>query len=227
MDGLTLVREGAISQIRKTHAVVFAEPSRTIIAEVGLPRVQPSDVLVEIEHTSISIGTERWCLTDRLTVPGQSHLAFPHVPGYQAAGIVREVGPKVEGIQPGDRVFSRNCREPDCWTGSWWGGHVRFHVADHQAVIKLPRAVSTHEASSLLLAQVGFNGATKPQVSAGDVAVVIGAGLVGQYAAQVLRYRGAHVIITDLLASRLKKPPSTALTRSSTLSTGIYLASLA
>ena len=138
-------------------------------------------------------------LTGRMKLPGEPPLAFPHVPGYQAAGIVREVGPEVENIKPGDRVFSRNCRKPDNWPGSWWGGHVRFHVADYQTVIKLPGAVSTYEASSLLLAQVGFNGATKPRVSPGDVAVVIGEGLVGQYAAQVLRYRGVHVIISGLL----------------------------
>jgi len=194
-----------MTQMRKTEAVVFPEPGRIIIDEVELPDPGPTDVLVEIEYTSISIGTERWCLTGRMKLPGEPPLAFPHLPGYQAAGVVREIGHKVENIKPGDRVFSRNCRKPANWPGSWWGGQVRFHVADYQTVIKLPGAVSTYEASSLLLAQVGFNGATKPRVSPGDVAVVIGEGLVGQYAAQVLCYRGAHVIISGLLEPRLEK----------------------
>jgi NADPH2:quinone reductase len=176
------------------------------MAEIDLPPLTPSDVLVEIEYTSLSPGTERWVLTDGLKVPDRPGLAaFPHVPCYQAAGTVREAGEAVEEIQPGDRVFSRNCRAPDGWAGSWWGGHVAFHVVDHQHVIRLPECVTTREASSLLLAQVGYNGATKPRLRAGDVVVVIGAGLVGQYAGQVLRYRGAHVIMCELRRFRLEK----------------------
>jgi L-iditol 2-dehydrogenase len=59
-------------------------------------------------------------------------------------------------------------------------------------------------ASSLLLAQVGYNGANKLRVSPGDVVVIIGEGLVGQYAGQVLRHRGAHVIMAGLMKSRLQ-----------------------
>jgi len=132
-------------------------------------------------------------------------LAFPHAAGYQAAGIVRQVGGDVKDIKPGDRVFSRKCRKPDGWVGSWWAGHAGFHVTDHREVMKLPDSVSTYEGSSLLVAQVGFNGATKPRLCKGDVSVVIGAGLVGQYAGQVLRYRGSYVIMADVLESRLQK----------------------
>jgi 2-desacetyl-2-hydroxyethyl bacteriochlorophyllide A dehydrogenase len=189
--------------MQTSRAIVFPEPGAVIVGDVGLPPMTPADVLIEVEHTAISPGTERWCLTDRLTIPGQPHLAFPHVPGYQAAGVVRAVGDGVADLAPGDRVFSRNCREPEGWYGSWWGGHVGWHVADHRHVIRLPDQVSTAEAASLLLAQVGYNGASKPRVSSGDVAVVIGAGLVGQYAAQMLRHRGAHVLIADLVQSRL------------------------
>ena len=190
----------------KAQAVVFKAPRYVVMEAVDTPGLTASDVLVEIAYTSISPGTERWVLTDRLDVPGRPELAaFPHVPGYQAAGIVREVGGGVDGVEPGDRVFSRNCRAPDGWRGSWWGGHVGSHVAHYQQVIKLPAAVSMRQASSLLLAQVGFNGATKPRLRPDDVAVVIGAGLVGQYAGQVLRSCGAHVVMCDLRAFRLEK----------------------
>ena len=193
-----------MSQPRKVRAVIFPEPGRISIGEVDLPVMGPEDVLIEIEYTSISNGTERWCLTGKLNLPGEPPLEFPHVPGYQAAGTVLKAGRKVEIITPGDRVFSRNCRQPYGWKGSWWGGHVQYHVTDFKAVIKLPEKVSTYKASALLLAQVGYNGAAKPQVTPGSSAVVIGSGLVGQYAAQVLRHRGAHVIISDLLESRLR-----------------------
>jgi len=190
--------------VTTAQTIIFTEPRQVSVAEHDVPALGPADVLVEVVTSSISPGTERWVLTGRMEAPGQPDLAaFPHVPGYQAAGVIREVGPAVRGLRPGDRVFSRNCRAPEGWLGSWWGGHVGLHVAHCRDVIVLPEAVSMREASSLLLAQVGYNGATKPRISPGDVAVVIGAGLVGQYAGQVLRSRGAHVIACDLRAARL------------------------
>jgi 2-desacetyl-2-hydroxyethyl bacteriochlorophyllide A dehydrogenase len=158
----------------------------------------PGEVTIHIEYSCISNGTERWCLIGKLDVPGKPSPRFPHVPGYQAAGIVADVGSNVSDIKPGDRVFSRNCREPAGFGGSWWGGHVKTHVNNLKDVIKLPPDVSTLQASSLLLAQVGYNGASKPRVQSGDVAVVIGEGPVGQFAGQVLRSRGAHVIMAGL-----------------------------
>jgi len=193
---------------RKAPAILFPEANRAIIDEVPVAEPGDGDVLVQIEYSAVSVGTERWCLTGRLEVPGEAPLAFPHVPGYQAAGVVLETGRAVKSLKPGDRVFSRNCRAPGtagaAWRGSWWGGHVGLHVAEEGAVIRLPEAVSILEASGLLLAQVGYNGATKPPVTAGTVAAVIGDGLVGQYAGQVLRHRGARVLLSGLQPLRLQ-----------------------
>ncbi len=189
---------------RKTPAILFPEPKRAIVDEVPVPEPGEGDVLVQVEYSSISIGTERWCLTGKLSVPGEPPLAFPHVPGYQAAGVILEAGRAVQGLKPGDRVFSRNCRAPAGWSGSWWGGHVGLHVAEQGSVLKLPGPVSTREASGLLLAQVGYNGASKPPMVAGEAAAVIGEGLVGQYAAQVLRHRGARVLLSGLQPLRLE-----------------------
>jgi 3-hydroxyethyl bacteriochlorophyllide a dehydrogenase len=188
----------------KSRAVVFPEARRAEIREVEIPEPGEEQVLVEIEASAVSPGTERWCLSDRMVVPGQPRLAFPHVPGYQAAGTVVEVGVKVRSLRPGDRVFSRNCTTPPAWAGSWWGGHVGHHVTEEAGVIPLPASVSIRVASGLLLAQVGYNGASKPELSPGDPAVVIGDGLVGQYAGQVLRHRGARVTMSGLSPFRLE-----------------------
>jgi 3-hydroxyethyl bacteriochlorophyllide a dehydrogenase len=186
------------------QAIVFPEIRRASVQEVEIPAVGDGDVLVEIQYSSVSPGTERWCLTGGLMIPGEPPLSFPHVPGYQAAGVVRETGRGVRRIAVGDRVFSRNCAAPPGWQGSWWGGHVGLHVAPEASVIRLPSRVSTFQASSLLLAQVGYNGASKPPVMPGDTAVVIGDGLVGLYAAQMLKHRGAHVIVSGLAPYRLE-----------------------
>ena len=188
----------------KPMAVVFPEIGKITFQETEIPDAGPEDVLIDVEYTTISNGTERWCLTGNLTVPDKPPLAFPHVPGYQAGGVIRAAGERVKGLRPGGRVFSRNCTAPSGWRGSWWGGHTSIHVARAESVIPLPERVSTREASALLVAQVGFNGASKPHVSEGYVAAVIGEGLVGQYAAQTLRSRGVYVVMAGMSERRLE-----------------------
>lgn len=188
----------------KSETVVFPERNKITLEELDLPEIGPEDVLVEIEYSSISVGTERHCLSGeiRFAVGG---MVFPFTTGYQAAGVIREAGSGVQDVQPGDRVFSDRGKPAPGWKGKWWGGHSRYHVSDYRKVIKLPESVSTRAASALLLAQVGYNGGMKPKVSEGCPTIVIGDGLVGQYAGQVLKYRGAHVILSGHHDYRLDK----------------------
>lgn len=191
--------------IRKSEAVVFTEPGQVAIQEFKFPEPGPEDVLVEVEYSSISVGTERWALHGKLREPGKPLMTpFPHVAGYQAAGIVKEIGEKVTLLKPGDRVFTAWTRIAKGWPGSSWGGHVHHHLDNQKNLLKLPDHVSTLQAAGLLLAQVGYNGATRPKVKKGDAVIVIGDGLVGQYAAQVFRHRGAHVILSGRHPNRLE-----------------------
>lgn len=188
----------------KTAAIVFPKPGTAELTGLTIPKPAANELLIEIEYSAVSPGTERWCLRGEMSLPDHPPLAFPHIPGYQAAGVVKQIGRDVAGFSKGDRVFSRACLSPKGWEGSWWGGHVGFHVADPERdVIPLGKSVSTKEASCLLLAQVGYNGAFKPPAAPGNVAVIIGDGLVGQFAAQALRNRGVEVILSGLNPLRL------------------------
>jgi len=188
-----------------TKAICFPETGRAEIIEAVLPPLGPKDILVKIEYSAISPGTERWMLQGKLEVPGEPLFIFPHVPGYQAAGTIVDTGIEVRGYKKGDRVFSRACNVPADWKGSWWGGHCEYHIAAvGKDIIKIPDNVPAEAAASLLLAQVGYNGASKPVVKDGDIAVIIGDGLVGQYASQVLMHRGAYTILSGLIPKRLK-----------------------
>jgi bacteriochlorophyllide a dehydrogenase len=185
-------------------AIVFPEPGKAVLTETAVPEIGSVDLLIQIEYSGISPGTERWMLKGKLEVPGEPPFEFPHAPGYQAAGTVIEAGAEAGEYKPGDRVFSRACKAPAGWKGSWWGGHCEYHVAKiGRDIIRVPDKVSTEAAACLLLAQVGYNGAMKPALRDGDVAVIIGDGLVGQYAAQVLTYRGAHTVLSGLSPKRL------------------------
>ena len=186
-----------------TAAIVFPAADVIELQQVVLPPLGPADVLVQVEHSTISAGTELHCLHGTILLGG-GPIRFPFTPGYQAAGRVCAVGDAVRGAALGDRVFSARCKEPPGWKGKWWAGHCAYHVAAAADVIALPPAVNTRSASALLLAQVGYNGGARPPVSNGDSALVIGDGLVGQWAAQVLRHRGARVLLAGHRRRRLE-----------------------
>ena len=186
-----------------TAAIVFPAVGEVELRDVSLPPPGPDDVLVEVEHTTISAGTELHCLHGTIRL-GAGTVRFPFTPGYQAAGRVRAAGDAVTEIAVGDRVFSARCKQPPEWEGGWWAGHCAWHVAAAADVIPLPAAVDTRSASALLLAQVGYNGGARPPVAAGDAALVIGDGLVGQWSAQVLRHRGARVLLAGHRRRRLE-----------------------
>ncbi len=188
----------------KSKVIVFPEAGKAELTEATIPDPGPDDLLVKIHSSGISVGTERWMLKGLLAVPGEARFEFPHAAGYQAAGTVVEAGKNVSGFTAGDRVFSRACRMPADWKGSWFGGHAEYHVINPgKDVIPLPESVDFASASYLLLAQVGYNGASKPEVNKGDTAVIIGDGLVGQFASQVLRSRGTHTVISGLSPNKL------------------------
>lgn len=87
-----------------THAraVVFEEPGRLTVRELALAEPKPGDVVVDVEWTGISTGTER--LLWKGTMPVFPGLGFPLVPGYETVGRVRWAGPE-SGRTVGERVF--------------------------------------------------------------------------------------------------------------------------
>ncbi len=93
-------------------AVAFAPKSPLEIVELDLEGPKAGEVLVEIMATGI-------CHTDAYTLDGlDSEGIFPSVLGHEGAGIVREVGPGVTSVKPGDHViplYTPECRTcPSC-----------------------------------------------------------------------------------------------------------------
>jgi 2-desacetyl-2-hydroxyethyl bacteriochlorophyllide A dehydrogenase len=89
------------------------------------------------------------------------------------------------------------------------GGHVSPSVSPREQIWKLPPGVGGHlgalAVSGLVLTQVGYNCGARPPVQPGDAAIVIGDGMVGQWAAQTLAWRGAEVALIGRHEDRLAK----------------------
>src|SRR5213079_2471511 len=93
----------------KTRAAVAFEAKKPLeIVEVDLDGPKAGEVLVEIKATGI-------CHTDSYTLDGfDSEGIFPSILGHERAGIVREIGPGVTSVKPGDHViplYTPECRQ--------------------------------------------------------------------------------------------------------------------
>jgi len=112
--GMNWVKELEINM--KTRAAVAFEAKKPLeIVELDMEGPKFGEVLVEIMATGL-------CHTDAYTLGGlDSEGLFPSVLGHEGAGIVREVGPGVTSVKPGDHViplYTPECRQcKSCLSG--------------------------------------------------------------------------------------------------------------
>jgi S-(hydroxymethyl)glutathione dehydrogenase / alcohol dehydrogenase len=93
----------------KTRAAVAFEAKKPLeIVDLDLEGPKAGEVLVEIKATGI-------CHTDAYTLDGfDSEGIFPSILGHEGAGVVREIGPGVTSVKPGDHViplYTPECRQ--------------------------------------------------------------------------------------------------------------------
>jgi bacteriochlorophyllide a dehydrogenase len=131
---------------------------------------------------------------------------FPMIAGYQKVGWVRSVGTNVSDFAEGEFVFASMSAVEGMFDNQF-AGHVSPAVCRQQFVHRLPAAAAANPEAycGMVLTQVGFNCGTRPRIEPGELAVVIGDGLVGQWTGQTLHGRGARVIMTGRHADRLEK----------------------
>lgn len=85
-----------------TLAVVLERPETLVLRSLELQSPGPEDVLVEVDWSGVSTGTERLLWSGRM--PPFPGMGYPLVPGYEAVGRVLEAGPE-SGFTWGQRVF--------------------------------------------------------------------------------------------------------------------------
>ncbi len=85
-----------------SSAVIFEAPGRLAVRETALTALESYDVLVEIQYSGISTGTEKLLWTGKMPVfPG---MGYPLVPGYESVGRVIDAGADCRG-RIGEWVF--------------------------------------------------------------------------------------------------------------------------
>jgi predicted dehydrogenase/threonine dehydrogenase-like Zn-dependent dehydrogenase len=194
------------------------------VRDVPVPRVMPGHLLVRTAASLISAGTERMVVEfakksligkaksrpdlvkqviSKIHRDGllatldavRARLDQPLPLGYSASGVVLEVGSGLEGsFQVGDRVAI---------AGAGIANHAEYNVAPGNLAASVPDDVSHFEACFGTLASIALNGIRLLEPKLGDVVGVIGAGLVGQLAAQLLAIHGCRAVCLDYSAQRL------------------------
>jgi S-(hydroxymethyl)glutathione dehydrogenase/alcohol dehydrogenase len=101
--------------LKSRAAVAFEAKKPLEIVELDLDGPRAGEVLIEIKATGI-------CHTDAYTLSGlDSEGLFPSILGHEGAGVVREVGPGVTSVKPGDHViplYTPECRQcKSCLSG--------------------------------------------------------------------------------------------------------------
>lgn len=86
-----------------------------------------------------------------------------------------------------------------------YAGHVSPAVCVEGALMPLPKGVDPMAFAGLVLTQVGYNCGTRSPVKPGQVAVIMGDGLVGQWAGQTLAQLGVKVAMIGRHPDRLAR----------------------
>ena len=161
------------------------------VVEADKPQPSPNQVLIEVKAAGINFA--------ELELTKGKYPALrplPYVLGFEAAGIVAELGSQVKGIRVGDKVTAIASS----------GGFADYATADAHAVIPIPKGISFAEASTIsihgLSAYALLKFAAKPQPHE-TILVQAAAGGVGLYLVQLAKIMGAKRVIA--LASSKKK----------------------
>ena len=114
-----------------TRAVVLEQPEKLALHDLDMAEPRDDDVVVDVEWSGISTGTEKLLYTGRMPMfPG---MGYPLVPGYESVGRVRQAGPE-SGHQVGERVFVPGARCFGEVRGLFGGAASRLVVPGGKAV---------------------------------------------------------------------------------------------
>lgn len=194
------------------------------VSDVPAPQLLPGCVLVRVAASLVSVGTERASsefagknlfqkaqarpdlLRDvfgKIRRDGflsavhtvSSRLDQPSGLGYSCAGTVISVGEGVTDIQVGDRVAC---------AGAGHAVHAEIVCIPRLLVAKLPptATLAFDEAAFTCLGSIALHGIRIADVRIGDIVAVIGLGLLGQLAVQLLKAGGCRVLGMDVVPNR-------------------------
>lgn len=196
---------------------------KVFLKDVPAPTVGPKNILVRVERSCVSVGTEIASVKMSALPLYRRALKQPHhvkralqmmreqgvvkvykritgqlgagLPtGYSAAGTVIAVGSEVTGFSVGERVAC---------AGAGIANHAEIIDVPVNLAVRVPNELSLDSAATVTLGAIALQGVRRAQPTLGETVVVIGLGILGQLTAQLLTANGCRVIGTDIDSRRI------------------------
>lgn len=203
---------------------VLIKNGAAIVDEIPTPLVESKTVLVRVEYSCVSVGTEmagikmsslplyKRALKQpdnvkkvlemvknqglKSTIDRVSgKLAAGSPTGYSVSGVIIAVGNDVDGFKIGDRVAC---------AGAGIANHAEFVNVPVNLVVRIPDSLDFEDASTVTLGAIAMQGVRRMNATLGETIVVIGLGVLGQITAQLLKANGCKVIGIDLDNERIR-----------------------
>ncbi len=202
---------------------VLIRRGQVVVESVPAPMIETGTVLVRVEHSCISVGTELsgirasgeplWRRAVRqpdkvVRVAGvaasqgvrvardlvSGKLAAGEPIGYSAAGVIVELGQGVDDLRVGQRVAC---------AGAQAAHHAELICVPRNLLVPVPDGLGSAPASTVTLGAIALQGVRRAVPTLGETFVVIGLGILGQLTVQLLRANGCRVIGSDLDPGRM------------------------
>jgi 3-hydroxyethyl bacteriochlorophyllide a dehydrogenase len=166
-----------------TLAVVLEAPEKLALSRLELALPGEEDVVVDVEWSGISTGTERLLYTGRM--PPFPGMGYPLVPGYESVGRVAQAGPQASR-RIGERVFVPGARCFGPVRGLFGGAARRLVVSAAKTV---PIADELGADGVLMALAATAQHAIAPGAVPPDL--IIGHGVLGRLVARIVVAMGA------------------------------------
>ena len=174
-------------------AVVLQAPEQLELRKLAITPPAAGQVVVEIEWSGISTGTERLLWTGRM--PPFPGLGYPLVPGYESVGRVVEAdrAGAGSGLKVGDRVFVPGA---SCYgeVRGLFGGASSVLVANASRLVRLDESLA-EEGVLLALAATALHA-----LDGGDgrpAELIVGHGVLGRLLARIAVAKGGSPTVWE------------------------------
>ncbi|MDB9347107.1 zinc-dependent dehydrogenase [Nodularia spumigena] len=205
-------------------AQVFRGVNQLSYEEIPVPRLEPDEVLVQVEVVGL-------CQSDIKKIRYPLYEP-PRIFGHETAGTIAAIGSQVQSWQVGQRVavmhhipcmrcaycMNDNFSMCDVYknisttagfnaSGGGFAEYVKVpgHIVQNGGLIPIPDHISFEEASFVEPTNCCLKAVKKAQIAPGQTVLVTGAGPIGLMFVMLVKYFGAKAIATDLLPSRVEK----------------------
>ena len=167
--------------------IVFTSPRIAELLDYEIAEPRADEIQVALAISTISSGTERANIMGSTTVawnrPEAPAPIFPRRGGYSSAGTVVKVGAEVTKFAVGDRVALS------------WSTHSQVQNISAKNAHKLGSDLSFSDGALAHIATFPLAAIRKCRLELGESAIVMGMGVLGMMALQLLRIAGAAPII--------------------------------